>query len=451
MTNLAVIGGGPAGIAAALEGAALGADVTLVTAEPIGGRANWHSLVPSKVLLTAADHLGESQHLSAYGLRGTAPEPELPALRDLIAVQAREWSQHHEELLAGRGVRILPGSATFEDAQRLRVEHEGHDPVNVPFDSAIITTGSEPIFSPQIRPDGQRILAPRLAGKLSQWPEHVIVIGGGVTGAEFTYFFNRMGCRVTWLTDLPRLLPRADDDAAEALERVMLERGVDVLKSCPVEAVGADGQGVKVKLKQGSEFSGSHAFIALGRRPDVAGLALDAAGLDWSAQGIPVNEFCRTSQPHLYAAGDVTGPPYIANRGLAQARVAVRHAMGSPTQPFAPESVLEAVYTQPQLAQVGLTESQAAAVEQQVRVYRADYREALKPRLTADRDGFVKLVAEADSGRIRGAAAFGSSAAEMLSAVSVAIAAGMTVDSLASLFPAYPTLAELNGIALRGY
>ncbi len=451
MTTMIVIGGGPAGITAALEAASCGAQVTLVSAEPVGGRANWHSLVPSKVLLTAADHLGEAAHNSALGLAGAPPEPDLPALRDRIADQARAWHQHHRSLLENRGVAIVSASARFLDPHRVELSREGSDAEMMSFGTAVIATGSLPVFLPDIKPDGKRILAPRLAGKLAEWPAHMIVVGGGVTGAEFAYFFNRMGARVTWVTDLPQFLPRVDADLSDALEQAIAARGVTLMTSAPVEAVQPQANGVVVGFKDGQSLAGSHAFLAIGRRADLTDLSLDAAEVDCTAEGIATDAFGRTSQAHIYAAGDVTGPPFIANRGQAQARIAARHASGAETAGFRPETIIEAVYTAPQVAVVGLGESEATATGRPVKVYRATLDEALKPRLSGTAAGFIKILCDAEDGQILGAGACCDRAAEVLSPIAVAITGGMTIQTLATVFPAYPTLSELPGIAVRGY
>lgn len=451
MTTMIVIGGGPAGITAALEAANCGVQVTLVSAEPVGGRANWHSLVPSKVLLTAADHLGEAAHNPALGLAGAPPEPDLPSLRDRIADQARAWHQHHHALLEGRGVEIVSATARFVDAHRVELSREGTNAETMSFDKAVIATGSLPVFLPDIKPDGNRVLAPRLAGKLAEWPAHMIVVGGGVTGAEFAYFFNRTGGHVTWVTDLPRLLPRVDADLSNALEKTLAASGVTIMTSASVEAVQPQAEGVTVRLMDGRSLVGSHAFLAIGRRADTADLNLDAAGVEVTPEGIATDAFGRTSQAHIYAAGDVTGPPFVANRGQSQARVAARHASATETAGYRPETIIEAVYTQPQVAVVGLGESAAAAMGRAVRVFRAGCNEALKPRLAGASEGFVKIVCDGEDGRVLGGGACCDRAAEVLAPVAVAIAGGTTFETLAALFPAYPTLSELPNIAVRGY
>jgi dihydrolipoamide dehydrogenase len=451
MTTMIVIGGGPAGMTAALEGARHGAQVTLVSSEPVGGRATWHSLVPSKVLLTAADHLGEAAHNPALGLTGAPPEPDLAVLRDRIADQARAWHRHSLSLLADRGVGIVSATARFLDPHRVELTREGADAGTMLFDKAVIATGSVPVFLPNIKPDGKRVLAPRLAGKLAEFPAHMIVVGGGVTGAEFVYFFNRAGANVTWVTDLPRILPRVDPDLSDALGQTLSARGVTLMTSAPVEAVRPQADGVVVALKDGRSLAGSHAFLAIGRRADLGDLALEAAGVDRTAEGIATDAFGRTSQAHIYAVGDVTGAPFIANRGQAQARVAARHASGAETAGFRPETIVEAVYTAPQLAVVGLGEAAATAMGRPVEVFRAECDEALKPRLAEATEGFVKILCDAEDGRIVGGAACCDRAAEVLAPIAVAIAGGTTFETLAAVFPAYPTLSELPGIAVRGY
>jgi dihydrolipoamide dehydrogenase len=449
--KVVVIGGGPAGVAAALEAAMLGGEVTLIHAEPIGGRAAWHSLVPSKVYLTAADRLQEALHQPVLGLTGAAPAPALAAMRERIAAEAEAWSRWQVEQLARAGIAVVAGTAKLAGRDRISVGRDGGEAATLDFDKAVIASGSLPVFLPEVKPDGRRILAPRLAGKLAAWPEHLIILGGGVTGAEFAYFFRHMGCRVTWVTDQPVLVPRTDPDLAAALEQSLVAGGVEVVKSAPVTAAHAGETGVEVVLRDGRRLAGSHAFIAIGRRPDLADLELDRGEIRHGADGIAIDPFCRTSNLNVYAAGDVTGPPYVANRALAQARVAARHALGRPSLRFQPEAVIEAIYTSPQLATVGLSETRAAAEGIAITVHRCAFANALKPRLIGAPEGFVKVLAAADANRILGAGAFGHHAAEVLAPVALAIAQGMTVDHLADLFPAYPTMSELASIAVRGY
>lgn len=451
MHTIAVIGGGPAGAVAALEAAAHGASVTLISAEAVGGRATWSSLVPSKVCLTAADHGEEAGHFSALGLSGAPPRLDLPLMRARIEGMCNAWSGHQVQRLLDRDVRIVTGVAQFASPEMLSVQRDGSEREAIAFDRAIVAAGSVPVFLPALKPDGKRILAPRSIATLAEWPRRLIVIGGGVTGAEFAYFFACAGSAVTWITDRPVMLPAFDPEVATALERSLEARGVTMIKSAPVASTEAVGDGVRVTLQDGTAFEGSHALIAIGRCADIAALGLSAAGVVHAPAGITIDTYCRTSKAHIYAAGDAAGPPYTANRGMAQARVAARHAAGAVTAPFRPHAVIETAYTSPQAAQVGLTEAAAAELDRPVRVFRAGYAAALKPRLAEASEGFIKLVAKPDDGRLLGGAAFGDRAAEILAPVALAVAKGLSVEDLSETFVAHPTLSELVGIALRGY
>ncbi len=451
MRNLIVIGAGPAGVMAALTAARTdpATAVTLITAEPVGGRATWHSLVPSKVLLTAADHLDDAFHNPGLGLAGPPPHPDLPGLRDRVARIAGEQSGRDREALVAAGVQVVAGTARFVAARKVTVTAADGAVHDIAFDKAIIASGSVPIFPSDLRPDGKRILAPRLAGKLADWPEHMLVVGGGVTGAEFAYFFARMGTAVTWVTDLDRFLPRSDPDLVAILTDSLVARGVTLLTGAAVAAARAEDGGVTVRLADGRDLAGSHAFLALGRRADTADLDAAAAGITTEGPSVVVNPFGTTSNPDVYAVGDVTGPPFVANRGEAQAQVTARHAVGATTRPFHPELVVEAVYSRPQVAQVGLTEQDAAAAGRPVRIGRARYGDALKPRLSGEPAGLVKVIADAEEGRILGGGAAGDAAADVVAPVAVAIAGGLTIADLATVGLAYPSLSQLVGLAAQ--
>ncbi len=448
--NLAILGGGPVGITAALEAAIHGANVTLISAEPPGGRATWHSLLPSKVYLTAADSICRKGKLTARGLSATTAPADLLTLREQIAQQKHSWSEKQTALLKSNDIHLISGKASFTDLHTLNIEtEEGH--ITHAFDKAIIATGSVPIFFPDLKPDGNRLLAPRFASQFTEWPEKIIVVGGGVTSAEFVYLFNTMGSKVEWVTDLPTFLPRSDEDISEALETSFLERGVILHHSSPARSAIAENNEVIVKLQDGVILNGTHAFIAIGRRGDIANLNLEHIQVQAGRLGILTDDFGQTSQPHIYAAGDAAGPPFVVNRGLAQARIASRHALEVPTLPYASGILVEAIYTFPQVAQVGLTEKAATEAGIPVNVTRMNFASSLKASLEETDKGFIKLVSHPSSAKILGAAAIGDHAADILAPVAVAIKAGLPLSSFSEIFPAYPTLSELPFITSRGY
>ena len=443
MIRVVVIGAGPAGITAAREAAVLGAGVTLIEADRLGGRANWHSLIPSKVLLAAAERVLVSQRYAELGLKGTPPVAELDALHARIREIAQCWSQRQREALERVRVHLRSGVACFEDAHHLRLEAPGHAPEVLDFDAVIIAAGSEPAFLPGLCPDGQRILAPRMMSSFNEWPERVVIVGGGVSGAEYSSYFTSLGIQVSWITDMNTFLPRSDDDVSDVLVRQMTARGVELLTNSPVEVIEAGVDGVRVVLRSGRKVAGSHAFIAIGRAPDTSRLHLEAAGVALSRVGVCVDGYGRTSQANIYAVGDVCGPPFTVNRGQAQAVIAARHLLGRPVQPVRDNILAEAIYSDPQVAQVGLTETAAWAAGQAVRTLRRTYSQVLKPVIAGETTGFFKMLIEPTSRRILGGAAVGEQAVDVINLISLAVMQGLSLDRLTGWFPAYPSMAEL--------
>jgi dihydrolipoamide dehydrogenase len=299
-----------------------------------------------------------------------------------------------------------------------------------------------PIFPEGIRPDGKRIIAPRLMGKLNTIPDSLIMIGGGVTGSEFIYMFNALGSRVTAVTDVAQLLPRCDRDISRALEDILRTRGVQFIKSTAVKSVENIGDAVRVTLANGETLQADYAFIAIGRRPDVEKLDPAAANIRIGNAGeVVVDEFLRSAQPHVYAVGDVTGAPMIANRAMAQGRLAARHAMNANVNP-APLYV-EAIYTNPEVAQIGMREEAARKAMPQLQVYRADFATLQKAQISGHSEGFCKVLVNRENGQIVGAAGIGFHIADVMESLAVAMKARLPFADLRDIAPANPTISEI--------
>ncbi|MCB0197881.1 MAG: NAD(P)/FAD-dependent oxidoreductase [Anaerolineae bacterium] len=449
-THIAVIGSGPAGVMAAQAAADAGATVTLIGAEPPGGRAGWHSLLPSKVMLTAADSLGLAQRFQKLGLSEADQTPDSAAMVQRIRSLSQAWSERLTADVTQEGVQFLRGQAAFQSERRLIITPPEGDPIELEADAFIVASGSVPIFPPQLKPNGKQIIAPRFVGKLDHLPKSIIVVGGGVTGTEFTYAFNRLGVEVTWLVDQFGVLPPFERDVVDVLMEELTGRNVVCHQGVAAESAVADDSGVTVTLQNGQIFNADMAFIAIGRRPDVAGLNLAAAGLPEDLrQGISVDGYGRSTVAHIYAAGDASGMPMTANKAMAQGWIAGRHVAGASVAPYRSETVVEAVYTEPQVAQVGLSKIEAREAGHAVQVRHLDYGANLKAMLMDDTVGFVKLVADADDGTVLGASAVGDHATDTLAAIALGIGLKAKLSDIASLFAAHPGLSELAFAAAR--
>jgi pyruvate/2-oxoglutarate dehydrogenase complex dihydrolipoamide dehydrogenase (E3) component len=396
--RVAVVGAGPAGLTAARAAADAEAEVILIGAELPGGRANWHSLLPSKVFLTATDLLGAVDRLADLGIESPGGRrADIRQLTRRVQALSRARSEAQASDLVSRGVRLVTGTARFRDPNTLRIDSGDRAPEEIEADAVILATGSVPIFPPDLKPNGREILAPRFVGKLERLPASMILVGGGVTGTEFAYAFSRLGVQVTWLVDEFGVLPTFDGEAVEVLLDE-LRRGGMTLHAGVGAASVTTRNGVTVTLRDGTRLQAESAFVAIGRRPDLDGLSLEAAGLQpGPVRGVAVDSACRSRVPHIYAAGDITGPPMCANKAMAQGWVAGLHAAGGKVKGYRPDSIIEAVYTDPQVAQVGLGEAAAAKRGTAVRVLKSAYGASLKGALSEERAGFVKLIADADS------------------------------------------------------
>ncbi|MCA9926907.1 MAG: NAD(P)/FAD-dependent oxidoreductase [Anaerolineales bacterium] len=439
--RIIIIGGGPAGIEAAKGAARHGADVTIVSNAPIGGRAGWHSLLPSKVWLTVAETLGYFHEADAVGIVDVpvvSPEPETVLARLHQIKEA--WNAQQQQELADLGVSIVSGTAVFAAPERLELhDKDGSVTGEMTADAFIVTSGSVPIFPPNMKPNGKGIIAPRFAGALRVLPKSMVVVGGGATGSEYAYLFNRLGLEVTWVVDHQGILPEFDAEVAPFLQKALEKQGIRIVAGQMASEIEDQGDRVVVTLVDSTKIKADMAFLAIGRRPDVSDLNLAATGLTVVNGTVPVDEYGRSARDHIYFAGDVTGAPMIANRAMAQAWTAGRHAAGDDVSGFQLNTMIGAVYTEPQVAQIGRLDSTTVQVP---------YAAGLKGHLLPE-SGFVKLGYDSENGRLTGGVAVGHHAADLLAPLVVAMKAEMNIYDLGMLYSAHPSLSELLFIAAR--
>lgn len=443
--HVVIIGGGPAGIEAARAAAQAGGKVTIVSEGPVGGRAGWHSLLPSKVWLTAADTLGLLSEAASIGLSIEGdPQPSAAGILKRIKQVADIWNSEQMGLLNALQVTVLTGSASFESENRLAVKNsDGEITARLEADAFIIATGSVPFFPPELKPDGKRVIAPRFASHLEALPADIVVIGAGPTGSEFVYLFNRLGVKVTWIVDQYGVLPAFAPLAGRFLAETLVKRGVNLVADQLAVRIEYQDDGVVVETSTGDCYRAAMAFVAIGRFPDLSRLSLDNASLPLEPRtAVPVDEFGRTKVKSIYAVGDAAGAPMIANRAMAQAWVAGRHAVGADVPSFRAETVIYATYTEPQVAQVGLVSGKG------VYTLRLPFHVNLKAHLLLEPEGFVEL-AYFDDRRVAGGVAVGVHAADVLAPVALAVQQAASIDDLTSLYGAHPTLSELAFTAAR--
>ena len=445
-TQLLVIGAGPAGYAAAFRAADLGLDVTLVSDEErVGGVCLLRGCIPSKTLLSAAELIMTAREAEERGISFGDADIDLDRLRSWTAGVVDGLVEGLDGLFEKRGIRIVHGRACFQSERE--VEIEGGEPDRITFDHAIVATGSSAVSLPDVE-FGDRIMDSSRALELAEVPERLLVVGGGYVGLELGMVYAALGSRVTVVEMMDRLMANADPDLveplAERVERlfdgVHLQVGVDALRESDggVEAeFGGEGD-------PPTETRFDRVLAAVGRRPNTAHVGLEAAGVQTDDDGfIVVDEARRTSNERVYAAGDVTGGMMLAHEGMREGKVAAEVIAGRPST-FDVRAIPAVVYTDPQIAWCGLTESEAA---DDIEIVRFPWSASGRARSIGATDGFTKLLLDGDSGRVLGMAAVGRHAESLIAEGVLAIEMGAVADDLALTVHAHPTLSETVGEA----
>ncbi|MBN2113102.1 MAG: NAD(P)/FAD-dependent oxidoreductase [Acidimicrobiia bacterium] len=449
-TAFLVIGGGPAGGAAAAAAAAGGVGVTLVEAEVVGGASQLRDCIPSKALVASANGLAgirASGHLGSTEPGPLRPDPaRLAERRHSIASLLSESLRGRLESL---GVILLAGRARFLGPHTAVVAGADGAEQEVEFAHALIAAGSVPRVPAWAEPDGERVLTSRQAYRLGEAPEHAVIVGAGATGVEFAHILSSLGSRVTVLASRGRVLPQADPEASAVLEEEFSERGVVVMRGARARGLRKSEGVIEVAAEDGRTAAGSHVLLAVGLQPAIAGLGLEAAGVEVCDGAVVVDARQQTSVPHISAAGDVTGGLMLSSVGAAAGTVVGRRVAGLPVEPVDSSRAAQAVYTEPEIAWVGLQEAEAAAIGRRVKVTRAPFAANPRALMAARPRGFVKLISDPTSGVLLGGLVVGRQATELVGIVALAVQAGLRRGILADTLLAYPSLAETLAAAAR--
>jgi dihydrolipoamide dehydrogenase len=458
-SKIVVIGGGPGGYEAALVAAQLGADVTVVDEAGLGGAAVLTDVVPSKTLIATAEVLATVGASAELGITGLGKvRADLGVVNRRVQALARAQSEDIRFRLEAEGVRIVVGRGVLDGPSRVRVRVEGvgDGPAGIgrgtviEADTVLISTGARPRELPDAVPDGERILTWTQVYELAELPERLIVVGSGVTGAEFASAYHALGAPVVLVSSRDRVLPGQDVDAAEVLEQVFRRGGMEVLSRSRAQSVKLTADGVMVTLSDGRTVEGSHCLLAVGSVPNTADLGLESTGIELSPSGhVEVDRVSRTSVRGVYAAGDCTGVLPLASVAAMQGRKAMWHALGDAVSPLDLRLVSSNVFTAPEIATVGATQAQVDDGEVKALVVKVPLARNARAKMQGIHDGFVKLFAAPESGRVLGGTIVAPRACELIHPVALALSARLTVDEVASAFTVYPSLSGSVAEAAR--
>jgi dihydrolipoamide dehydrogenase len=440
-THLLVIGGGPAGTQAATTAATNGAKVTLVEKDIVGGAAHLWDCIPSKTMAASALRQTSVRNAVKLGLVNDPPKMDPAALSARIQEITADINENWVQLLSDQRVEVIGGTGRFTGHSTAVVATiDGEREIS--FDKALVSTGSKPRVPDWAPVDGKKVLTTRDCYDLGLVPEHMIVVGSGVTGVEFTHIFEAMGSKVTLVVSRQQILPHRDAEVAAVLEEDFLERGVRLVIGARAEKVDVSGDGVSVHCDDGRVIDGSHALLAVGSVPLTDGLGLENAAVDTDRGYIVVDEFQRTSAPHIYAAGDVTGQMPLSSVASMQGRKIARHALGLPVLPFDYDKVTEAIFTEPEIASVGLAEVDAAAQGRKVRTTKVPFASNARSVLQGFTRGFVKVTSDPATGVVLGGTIVGHRASELVGTIALAVQARVTTQTVVETLLAHPSMIE---------
>jgi dihydrolipoamide dehydrogenase len=443
-----IIGGGPAGNIAATTAARLGAEVTMIERDVVGGAAHLWDCIPSKSMIATGRAISRTMAIGGMGLATVDTDVDVDSLTGRIEAIENGMRDNITGLLDSQGVRIVRGAARFTSPTSVRVDSPGAGTEEIDFDAALVSTGSRPRIPNWCAPDGDRILTTRDCYPPKVFPESITVIGSGVTGVEFVHMFSSFGSKVTLVVSRQQVLPGKDPEVAAVLEQEFMRRGVKLVMGARAEAIERtdDGEHVVVRCDDGRSVTSTHAVLAIGSIPNTEDLGLAEAGVEVNQWGyIDVNQHCVTNVGHIYAAGDISGKLPLSSVASMQGRKVAEHIMGGHTRSHRHldyDKAASAIFTEPEIADVGLAEAEAFSSGRKIRVTKVPFSSTAKAMINNDTTGFVKIISDPATGEVLGGSIVGRQAAELISVIAVAVTAGLTVTDLAESILVHPALSE---------
>lgn len=448
--RIVIIGGGPGGTTCATHAARLGAQVTLIEKDIVGGAAHLLDCIPSKAMIATGGAMSTMREATKMGLAKVDVELDFEALRKRIVDIEDRLEDSVTSLLQSQSVRLIEGTGRMTSPHDVEVTKANGELEHLEADVIVLSTGSRPRVPDWAPIDRVRVLTTRDAYPPPELPTRLIVIGSGVTGVEFVHMFNSFGSEVTLIVSRQQVLPEKDPEVAAVLEQSFLDRGVDLLMGARAESIEVDGDVVRVSCSDGRVAEGSHVLLAIGSIPNSDDLGLEAAGIESTNGYVSIDHNCRSNVPHIYAAGDLSGKLPLSSVASTQGRKIAEHVMGMHSRPHQHidyDKAASAIFTDPEIADVGVAESDAFAEGRKIRVTKVPFSVSAKALINNDSRGFVKIVSDPATGVVLGGSIVGRHAAELISVLALAASAGLTVRDLVESLFVHPALAEVVGEA----
>ena len=440
-----VIGSGPGGYVAAIRAAQLGLKTAVIEKEAPGGIClNW-GCIPTKALLKSAEVFQKIQHASDYGIRVSGVEFDFPAIVQRSRQVVDRMTKGVQFLLKKNNVALISGHGRLKGGNFISVTDSQGKEQALEYRDVIIATGARARTLPNLPVDGERVITYRHALQLKNCPQKLLVVGAGAIGIEFAYFFGAFGAEVTVVEMLDSILPIEDQEVSQGLERAFRKTKMDIRTKTVVESLTRNGTSVNAILKTGDkveQWSGDYCLVAIGVAGNVEELGLESIGLRPEKSFLKVDKYYRTDVPHVYAIGDVIGPPWLAHVASHEGIIAAEHIANHPTHPLDYNSVPGCTYCIPQVASIGLTEQKAKEEGRNVRIGKFPFSASGKAVAANETDGFLKVVVDGSTEEVLGVHILHPEATELIAEASVIRSHEGTATSVANTIHAHPTLSE---------
>ncbi len=440
--KIVVIGGGPGGYVAALKAAMLGADVTVVEKGKVGGTCLNVGCIPTKALLACSDVLNTVKEAKKFGINFEADvKADFEAIMQRKEKVVTNLVKGIEYLLENRSVKLVRGLGRLVSNKEVEVTKEDGTKESILADKIIIATGSIPVVPRFLPYDGKNVMTSDEVLNLKEQPKSMIVVGGGVIGCEIGQFLSRLGTEVKIVEMLPQLLPLEDEDTAKILQRSFKQGKIKFFVGDGISTVEVGEGNVVATLQSGKKVEAEKMLVAIGRRPYTDGLGLEELGIQADRGKVIVNEYLETNIEGIYAIGDLTISPDLAHVASRQGMVAVENAILDKKKKMSYKAVPGCVFTEPEVASVGMKEKQAKEAGINYKVGKFDFRGLGKAQAMGKLQGFVKVITD-ERDVIIGAAIIGERAADMLGELTVACELGLTAEQVGEVIHPHPTLCE---------